>query len=233
MGLIDMVGTTWGRLTVVSRVGVTDNGKATWLCRCACGEERVVAGKWLRSGNTRSCGCLQREKASARAKKGIAVTHGRSKTPEFCAWGDMVERCRCPTNRAYKHYGGRGITVCDRWLESFENFYADMGDRPSNKHSLDRINNDGPYSPENCRWATWAEQSRNRRNNRYVTYNGETKTVQDWAEAVGVTHSTMRRRLSLWSIEQAIESPPWKVNMRYGEAKAKEDRIKQSGVRRA
>ena len=81
MGLIDMVGTTWGRLTVVSRVGVTDNGKATWLCRCACGEERVVAGKWLRSGNTRSCGCLQREKASARAKKGIAVTHGRSKTP--------------------------------------------------------------------------------------------------------------------------------------------------------
>ena len=210
MGLIDMVGTAWGRLTVVSRVGVTDNGKATWLCRCACGEERVVAGKWLRSGNTRSCGCLQREKASARAKKGIAVTHGRSKTPEFCAWGDMVERCRCPTNRAYKHYGGRGITVCDRWLESFENFYADMGDRPSKQHTLDRIENDGPYSPGNCRWATWDVQYRNRRQTVSITYSGETKCQKDWCQEYGVDEATFAQRLSRgWDVGTALKAPPY------------------------
>lgn len=106
----------------------------------------------------------------------------------------MRQRCQNPNDRTYKNYGGRGITVCDRWLESFENFYADMGPKPSPKHSIERKDNDGPYSPENCRWATRVEQGRNRRNNRRVTIGGETKCLSEWAVVAGVCYATMLSR---------------------------------------
>lgn len=161
---IDMAGERIGRLVVSGRVR-TDDGKAWWLCRCDCGEQKVVLGSSLRRANaTRSCGCLGREKAT-----GAPRTHGHSvggtMTPTYRAWRAMKYRCYVETCSFYPLYGGRGITVCDRWLESFENFLADMGERPKEPKglSLDRIDNDGDYEPGNCRWATAKQQARNRR----------------------------------------------------------------------
>ncbi|HEY9737554.1 MAG TPA: hypothetical protein V6D06_14770 [Trichocoleus sp.] len=120
----------------------------------------------------------------------------------------MKSRCHNPNNAAYDRYGGRGIVVCDRWRESFENFYADMGPRPSEQHSIDRINNDGNYEPGNCRWATDKQQSRNTRRNRLLTYNGETLFLDEWAERLSISKHTLQTRLWRgWSVEEAFETP--------------------------
>jgi len=122
------------------------------------------------------------------------MKHGMHGTKTYQVWKSMRERCLCKTSRAYNRYGGRGITICERW-ESFENFYADMGDRPEGK-TIDRIDNDGPYSPENCRWATDIEQANNKRNNRLLTYKGKTQTVPQWARELGIKTGTIAVRLS-------------------------------------
>lgn len=122
-------------------------------------------------------------------------THGMSGTPIYLVWIDMVRRCTKPNHHAFRLYGGRGITVCNRWL-AFENFFADMGDRPSPEHSIDRKENDKGYSPNNCRWATSIEQSNNRSTNRFVTYEGKTQTVTEWAREKGFWKSTLRYRLN-------------------------------------
>lgn len=124
-------------------------------------------------------------------------------TPEKSRWRAMKARCFNPNNRKYPRYGARGITVCERWLV-FENFLADMGPRPSPRHSIDRINNDGNYEPSNCRWATMPEQMRNSIAARWVTFNGETLTVTDWAQRLGITQGSMSRRLSVWPLERAM-----------------------------
>ena len=156
--LKDITGQRFGRLVVVRRVGSSLDRRATWQCRCDCdGKTITIVGKNLRNGNTKSCGCLKLELFLARA-----TTHGMSESPEFSVWQDIQKRC-LPNYREAKYYADRGITVCDRWLESFENFYADMGPRPSSKHSIDRIDNNGNYEPMNCQWSTDTEQSRNRR----------------------------------------------------------------------
>jgi hypothetical protein len=150
----------------------------------------------LRSGLSQSCGCLKRELASARWRKGERPTHrthGKSGTPEHVAWKAMIGRCTNTHNPRWHYYGGRGITVCDRWLGSFGAFLDDMGAKPSPKHSLDRIDNDGPYSPENCRWATRSQQTSNTRRNRYVTYNGATHTLQHVADTEGVNYKYLWR----------------------------------------
>lgn len=151
----------YGRLTLLTCLELKHT---TWKCRCDCGNEVKVWASQLASGGTKSCGCLKKDRDILWGKKDKnRQTHGMHGTPEYGAWTGMKQRCYNPKNKYYKDYGGRNIKVCKRWLNSFENFYTDMGPRPDNQHSLDRINNDGNYKPNNCRWADWFVQANNRR----------------------------------------------------------------------
>jgi hypothetical protein len=154
----DLTGRVFGRLTVEGFAGKDRHHNRLWHCRCACGNSTVVRSRCLLMGSTRGCGCLQREFIRQRN-----TTHGKSDLPEYQAWADLIQRCTNPNVEYYDCYGGRGISVCSRWLNSFEAFFEDMGSRPSPKHSIDRINNDGNYEPTNCRWATASQQNANKR----------------------------------------------------------------------
>lgn len=204
--LIDLTGRVVGRLTVLrlhDRVRHGHSVIARWRCRCACGEKTLVFGNQLRSGKTQSCGCWAREKARA-----DSTTHGGSRTQLYQTWRGVLDRCTNPKHRAWKNYGGRGISVCADW-RSFEVFRVAMGERPSPKHSLDRIDNDGNYEPGNVQWSTKSTQMRNTRVNARVTFGGETKSRTAWAETMGIGVETLRARIERygWSVERALTTP--------------------------
>lgn len=156
--------------------------EAKWRCKCTCGKEKRVSGYTLRAGISKSCGCLRTKLLIQRFTK---HGYGHRRTPEYNIWKTMRARCTNPNSVSWENYGGRGIGICDRWSD-FALFLEDMGERPSKNHSVDRINNSGNYEPGNCRWATQQEQCNNTRSNRFVTVNGERKTIAQWARKLGV-----------------------------------------------
>lgn len=198
---LDLSGLRFDRLTAIRDVGASERKQRLWLCVCDCGATTIVPANMLRSGNTKSCGCLRAEGMSK-----VSLRHGatRGKRPRsYGVWQGMRARCLDPL---HPNYGGRGITVCDRWND-YSNFAEDMGE-PLRGATLDRIDNDQGYSPENCRWATMKEQSRNRRSNRRVTYRGETRALIEWAEISGINFGTLKSRLNRgWAVEKSIETP--------------------------
>ncbi len=201
MAYKDLTGQTFHNLTALRDTGRKGPHGEFWECSCACGKVAVVSSSSLRNGHTKSCGCA---KVAHMRRLGLAeLRHGDSRgggrrTAEYGIWSQMRGRCQCETNAGWAHYGGRGITVDPRW-ESFEVFLADMGRRPSAKHSIDRIDNDKGYSRENCRWVTKLTQVRNRRNTRRVTLDGVTRPLAEWIElgVCTVSHKQFYYRLKL------------------------------------
>jgi hypothetical protein len=223
--ILPIIGSVWGRLTVLEEAEPltypdyrrnSTYEKPRVLCSCNCDGKRVIVRvDALRGGRVRSCGCLHRESARERMtamdKRGNKhrQTHGGSYTPEFYVWRTMKARCTNPKNRQFHRYGGRGIKVCRRWLNSFENFLLDMGNRPSPKHTIDRIDNDGNYEPSNCKWSTQHEQNTNRSSNVFLTYQGETLCQADWARRFGMNRVLINRRLrDGWSVDETLTTPP-------------------------
>lgn len=188
------VGERFSRLVAVRPLDgvVRHNRGHWWLLRCDCGNDREAPAYLLREGRVTSCGCLALEQARAQGLSNR--THGATKTLEYKSWCHVKDRCTNPRAKKFPSYGGRGIKVCERWLKSFEAFFADMGQRPSPQHSIDRINNDGNYEPGNCRWATKKEQSRNQRTSVFFEHDGQRKTLGEWAEHFGVGISTASQR---------------------------------------
>jgi hypothetical protein len=190
-------GSTFGRLTVIERCAISKPKK--WICRCECGKESLVFDSNLLRGHTTSCGCRQTE---------IMISHGQSKTKEYRAWIAMRTRCYNTKTPYYKDYGGRGITVCERW-NSFELFLADMGPRPSDGSSVERRNVNGNYEPSNCYWATDKTQARNRRGTIYVSVGGEDISLAEASEKSGINYRTAHHRIFRggWSVADALSKP--------------------------
>lgn len=188
---LDIAGQRFGRLVALDEAERSGNGKRLWSCKCDCGNTVAVSTESLRSGNTKSCGCIKKELLVARNR--AAATHDMTDSPEWNSWCSMKARCLNKNSKSYEDYGGRGIKVCDRWLD-FINFYNDMGERPSGT-SLDRIDVNGDYEPSNCRWATPTEQASNMRNNRLIEFDGQARTISGWSRETGIPLSTLRRRL--------------------------------------
>lgn len=195
-------GERYGCLTVITEIQ-TKGAKRRFLCKCDCGNEAEVALGNLRNGNTKSCGCFQKDNASKAHK-----THGLTGTRIYGIWGKMIGRCHNKRDHRYKHYGGRGISVCEEW-RSFENFYEwAVNSKYEENLTLERIDVNAGYSPTNCKWATWKQQQNNRTNNRLINFEGKTMTLQEWSELIGIEASTLRYRLvNDWSIDDAINTP--------------------------
>lgn len=204
-------GIRFGRLTVLELSENHPTMGTKWTCKCDCGTIKDVWAKHLRSGATKSCGCLSVDVSIQQSITGgsaVIRKHGMAGTPEFHAWAAMKSRCLNKNSKNYKHYGARGIAVCQRWLDSFNNFLSDMGPRPSDKKSVDRIDNNKGYSPDNCRWADCLQQSRNRSCSVFLTHNGEKKSIEEWASITGIRRPTIWSRLSRgYSDSMALTKP--------------------------
>lgn len=203
-----MEGQTFGRLTVEGPA----EKKSYWLCRCECGGRKRVYRSSLIRGSIRSCGCLLRE-TTIKRNQARMTTHGHTRggkySPEFRIWHGMIARCHSPSGLRNPNYGGRNITVCDRWRYDFLAFLADMGPWPGPGYSIERKNNNLGYSPENCVWATVVEQGNNRRYCRHVEWRGQRMTVAQIAKEVSISPSMLYNRLNRgWDIERAISDVP-------------------------
>jgi hypothetical protein len=197
----DLTGMKFGRLTVIEYAGQATN--SLWLCRCECGNEKVIKSGHFKNGSIKSCGCLNSELSKLRA-----TTHGQSgRTREYKTWQNMKSRCSNPKNNRFYIYGARGITVCNRWLHSFENFFSDMGKCP-NGMSIERVDVNGNYEHSNCKWATRIEQANNTRSNHVIKYNGEELTITEWGRKIGISQSSISGRLTRgWPIDLAVTLP--------------------------
>lgn len=206
---IDLTGEKFGKLTVVERKGTDKHGGALWLCKCECGNEKLTTSNHLRMGKCSSCGCLQ----TAHMKElGKAKKHGYANSDIYKRYHNIISRCFNPNVYSYTDYGSRGITVCERWRNSFEAFYDDVSKLPhfgEKGYSLDRIDNNGNYEPNNVRWATKKEQNNNTRNNHYITYNGKTQTISQWADEYNIGYRKLLERINKlhWNIERALNTP--------------------------
>lgn len=205
----DLTGQRFERLTVLGYVGRISNS-SHWLCRCACGAEKVVSSGGLQGGQTKSCGCFRAERMGSLTFKHGGRSRARpQKRPEYKAWEQMRNRCVDASHKQWRWYGGKGIKVHPEWERDFEAFLAHVGPRPSNKHSLDRIQSGGNYEPGNVRWATWTEQARNRSSNRIVEFSGKSMTMIEAAELAGIPYKTVKSRIGHgWSVEEALTRPP-------------------------
>lgn len=205
MKIRDLTGHSFGRLVALQRRSIPGptRPRSFWLCRCSCGALKEVDASALLSGDTSSCGCLQKELMSARRS-----THGEINTRRYKTWCGIIQRCNNPENSGFKNYGGRGIKVFQKWL-SYEGFAEDVSHPPQGRYSLDRIDNDGDYEPGNVRWATAREQGRNRRFLRLVDYGGETLCLTEAAERAAISYRAVHHRIAAlgWTPEKALQTP--------------------------
>jgi len=212
----ELAGQRFGSLVAIHSLHSARDGRLRWHCQCDCGATHEVEARYLRSGNTTSCGCAMRKSTQriGSANRGwftpvpSGCEMGDSKSAEYRTWVLMRRRCLDPKCHSFEKYGGRGILVCAEWRDSFPSFLRDMGRKPTAAHSLDRIDNNGNYEPGNCRWATMREQTNNRRVTRFVTAYGQTKALTDWVREVGICRETIIDRLERgWSVERALSTP--------------------------
>jgi len=196
------IGDRFNRWTIISKSWTDKSSGRMVTAKCDCGAVKHIRLRSVKNSTSKSCGCFTVEQI----KKSM-TTHGQRKTKTYGIWAKMLQRCYNPNTKSYKNYGGRGITVCDRWRHSFENFLADMGEQPP-RFTIERIDNEKGYSPENCRWASYKEQANNRRTNRFLTYQGRTQTMMEWSKELGIRAGRIRWRLEEgWSVEQVLETP--------------------------
>ncbi len=198
-----MIGSKFGKLTIISESEKLKPGIRRVSCLCDCGNTTVVTYSSVKSGNTKSCGCM-----SSRVAARPTQYYG---TPTYAAWLAMKARCTCKKSEGWKYYGGKGICVCERWNHSFLNFLEDMGDRPQG-FELDRIDSNGNYEPGNCRWVSKKQNSRNKSNNVFLEYEGVSRTVGEWAEIKGIKYITLYSRIFdyKWDICRALSEPSFK-----------------------
>jgi hypothetical protein len=200
----DLTGERFGRLAVIKYAGTNNHRESLWECKCDCGGSRVVRRGSLTSGDTSSCGCFRKEVMSTQYN---GLKHGMSKMRFYDTWKQMLQRCTNTNNANYRSYGGRGITVCDKW-QTFEGFWEDMQDSYSDNLTIDRIDVNGNYEPDNCRWATRKTQRNNTRFNRFLTFYGLTLTLKQFSEKYGMSSKALDYRLKKgWDIEKALLTP--------------------------
>lgn len=199
---IDLTGKTFNMLTALNFSHKNASGGAVWECKCLCGNTTYVRAGFLKTGITKSCGCMKKIWIGETSRR-----HGKTKTSEYQSWTCMKRRGSKKYPFAH-NYADRGITICDRWRNSFEDFLSDMGPKPTPKHTLDRINTDGNYEPGNCRWATMKEQCNNKRDSMVYTHNSETKSLLDWCEQMKIPPGTVYARIHMgWDVIRAFTTP--------------------------
>ena len=202
--LIDLTGNRYCKLVVIERAENTNRGEPRWKCKCDCGNITTVKGQNLKHGLVKSCGCLRSESNKSRTK------HGLSNDPLYIKWNSIKVRCYDPSCKSYKDYGGRGIKMCDEWKNSVDEFAKWAYSSGYNEDlTIERIDNNGDYCPENCRWVTKMEQAKNRRSNYKIAYNGKTQDLTDWCKDLGLDYKLIHNRIhkSHWSFERAISEP--------------------------